>query len=65
MSLQPPDTNGQKQWESIHQCPTCGPLVNLGEIDPRAIYTGMIACPNCEWSVPVHIGIVERKSSAG
>ena len=62
MNLQPPNTNCQKQWESVNQCPKCGHPVNLGEIDLRAISTGMIVCPNCEWSGPVHIEIVERKS---
>jgi hypothetical protein len=50
MSLQPPDANGQKQWESVHQCPKCGHTVNLGEIDLRAISMGMIVCPIGEWS---------------
>jgi predicted RNA-binding Zn-ribbon protein involved in translation (DUF1610 family) len=63
MSLQPPDTNGQQQWESVHQCPKCGHTVNLGEMDLRAISTGMIVCPRCEWSGPVRIEIVEPEDA--
>jgi predicted RNA-binding Zn-ribbon protein involved in translation (DUF1610 family) len=63
MSLQPPDTNGQKQWESVHQCPKCGHTLNLGEMDLRAISTGMIVCPRCEWSGPVRIEIVEPEDA--
>jgi predicted RNA-binding Zn-ribbon protein involved in translation (DUF1610 family) len=64
MTNQPANRNGQKQWESVHQCPKCGHTVKLGEIDLRVIATGMIACPNCEWSGPVRIEVVERENPA-
>ena len=38
--------------------------VNLGEIDLRAISTGMIVCPRCEWSGPVRIEIVGQEDAA-
>jgi hypothetical protein len=58
------EDSGAMQWESVHECLKCGHVVKLGEIDLRVISTGMIACPNCEWSGPVRIEIVERKSPA-
>jgi len=63
MTNQPANRNGQKQWESVHQCPKCGHTLNLGEMDLRAISTGMIVCPRCEWSGPVRIEIVEPEDA--
>lgn len=50
-----------KRWESVHRCPQCSHVVNLEEIDLRAIATGIIACPKCDWSGPVSIEIVEEQ----
>jgi predicted RNA-binding Zn-ribbon protein involved in translation (DUF1610 family) len=61
MANQLPNTN-ERKWDSVHICPKCGHVVKLSEFDLRVISTGMIACPNCEWSGPVHIEIVERES---
>jgi DNA-directed RNA polymerase subunit RPC12/RpoP len=60
MSLEPPDKGGAKQWESVHKCSKCGQIVNLAEIDLRAIATGIIACPKCDWSGQVEIKIIEQ-----
>jgi predicted RNA-binding Zn-ribbon protein involved in translation (DUF1610 family) len=59
MSLGPPENSGVEQWESVHRCPKCGHVVNMADIDLRAISTGIIACPKCDWSGPVTIEIVE------
>jgi hypothetical protein len=63
MSLQSPDTNGKK-WESAHRCPQCGYVLNLEEIDLRAITTGIITGPKCDWSGQVSIEIVEGENPA-
>lgn len=60
MSRQPPATNVQKQWESVHKCPKCGYAMNLDKMDLRAIATGIITCPKCEWSGPVAIDVMEE-----
>ena len=46
-------------WESVHMCPECEHVINLEKIDLRVIATGIIACPKCDWSGPVKIGVVE------
>lgn len=51
-----PDSNGS--WRSVHSCPRCGHIVDLAEIDLRAVATGIIRCPNCDYSGPVTIEIV-------
>jgi predicted RNA-binding Zn-ribbon protein involved in translation (DUF1610 family) len=64
MSLEPSESRGAKHWESVHRCPKCGHVVNLAEIDLRAISTGIIACPKCEFSGPVYIEIVDSSAPA-
>jgi ribosomal protein L37AE/L43A len=64
MSLQPPESNGPKDWESVHRCPKCGHVLNLAEIDLRTIATGIVSCPKCEWSGAVSIEIVEPEKPA-
>jgi hypothetical protein len=41
---------GEKHWEKVHLCPGCGFVINLAEIDLRAITTGILLCSRCEWS---------------
>ncbi len=67
MTIQSAERNGKKGWESVHKCPKCGYMVNLDETDLRVIATGMISCPNCDWSGPVRIKIAkpEESGSAG
>lgn len=58
-------TNGagsprKKHWESAHLCPGCGFVINLAEIDLRAITTGILLCSRCEWSGQIEIQIVDE-----
>jgi hypothetical protein len=52
-----PEQEGQ-HWESVHVCPSCSHTINLAEIDLRAITTGIVSCPHCEWSGAIAIKIV-------
>jgi ribosomal protein L37AE/L43A len=61
IGLQQRESGMGKRWESVHRCPQCSHVVNLEEIDLRAIATGIIACPKCDWSGPVSIEIVEEQ----
>jgi transcription elongation factor Elf1 len=49
-------------WESVHVCPKCGSVINLAEIDLRAITTGIVCCSQCEWSGQIEIRIVDSIS---
>jgi predicted RNA-binding Zn-ribbon protein involved in translation (DUF1610 family) len=49
-----------KQWDSAHKCPQCGHVLKLADIDLKAATTGIVVCPNCNWSGPIDIQIVER-----
>jgi hypothetical protein len=47
-------------WESVHVCPNCGNVVNLAELDLRAITTGMVTCSGCKWSGQIEIQVVDQ-----
>ena len=47
-------------WESVHVCPSCGRVINLAELDLRAITTGIVACPSCDWSGQIEIQIIDQ-----
>jgi ribosomal protein L37AE/L43A len=47
-----------EHWESVHTCPKCSHAINLAAIDLKAITTGIVSCPDCSWSGPIHIQIV-------
>jgi predicted RNA-binding Zn-ribbon protein involved in translation (DUF1610 family) len=49
-----------KQCDSAHKCPQCGHVLKLADIDLKAATTGIVVCPNCNWSGPIDIQIVER-----
>jgi hypothetical protein len=36
----------RRHWESVHVCPRCGHVINLAELDLRAITTGIVTCPS-------------------
>jgi predicted RNA-binding Zn-ribbon protein involved in translation (DUF1610 family) len=46
-------------WESVHICPRCGHILNLDQIDLRAITTGIVQCPKCDWEGPIEIQVSE------
>jgi hypothetical protein len=49
----------KKHWESVHVCPKCGYKLNLSDIDLKGITTGIVPCPDCGRSGPIHIQIVD------
>jgi transcription elongation factor Elf1 len=51
--------NGQS-WESGHVCPNCGHIINLAELDMKAITTGIVTCPSCDWSGQIEIQVVDQ-----
>jgi len=51
--------NGQS-WESVHVCPTCGHVINLAESDMKAIATGIVTCPSCDWSGQIEMQVVDQ-----
>jgi len=53
------DEDGQL-WESVHVGPNCGRVINLAELDLRAITTGVVTCPDCDWSGQIEIQIVDQ-----
>jgi hypothetical protein len=50
------------QWRSVHVCPKCDHIVDLAEIDLKAATTGIIVCSKCDWSGPIEIEILEKRS---
>jgi transcription elongation factor Elf1 len=52
--------NARQSWESVHVCPNCGHVTNLAELDLRAITTGIVTCPSCDWSGQMEIQIVDQ-----
>ena len=55
--IQNPSNEGS--WESVHICPACGYTLNLEQIDMRAITTGIVLCPKCNWEGPIEIQVQE------
>ena len=51
--------NGQS-WESVHVCPNCGHVINLAGLDLRAITTGIVNCPSCDWSGQIEIQVIDQ-----
>ncbi len=49
-----------QSWESVHVCPNCGHVINLAELDLRAITTGIVSCPNCDWSGQIEIQVIDQ-----
>ncbi len=51
---------GGQSWESVHVCSNCRHVINLAELDLRAITTGIVICPKCDWSGQIEIQIVDQ-----
>ncbi len=59
-----PELSGHRRWDCVHQCPQCGHIINLGDLDLKAATSGIAACLNCTWTGQIEIQIVERPQSA-
>ena len=55
------DKGEAKEWQSAHVCPQCGHAVALKDIGLMERSMGLITCPQCNWSGPVDIAVVEQK----
>jgi len=54
------DAQEGQSWESVHVCANCEQIINISEIDLRAITTGIVNCPTCDWSGQIEIQIVDH-----
>ncbi len=54
-----PNSDEKRHWESVHICPKCEHVINLAEIALKAITTGIVSCPNCDWSGPIEIRVID------
>jgi predicted RNA-binding Zn-ribbon protein involved in translation (DUF1610 family) len=59
MTAQRPGKDGKKLKASAHVCSQCGFSINLKDLGVRGGATGLVTCPNCNWSGPVNIQIVD------
>jgi predicted RNA-binding Zn-ribbon protein involved in translation (DUF1610 family) len=62
MTSGPPQGSANGRWEHVHQCPQCRHIVRAEQIPRPAIISGVMTCPNCEWSGPINVQIVKRSS---
>ncbi|HEY5212031.1 MAG TPA: hypothetical protein VIJ38_03320 [Acidobacteriaceae bacterium] len=60
MEAQHRDKSVIKRWDAAHKCPRCCHAFRLADFDLKAVTTGIFACPNCDWSGPIEIEIIER-----
>ncbi|AXC12279.1 hypothetical protein ACPOL_2977 [Acidisarcina polymorpha] len=60
MTAHASDSRERQHRESVHVCPNCGLIINLAELDLRAITTGIVSCPNCDWSGQIEIQIIDQ-----
>jgi transcription elongation factor Elf1 len=49
-----------QSWESVHVCAGCGHSINLAELDLRAVTTGIVNCPSCDWSGQIEIQVIDQ-----
>jgi hypothetical protein len=62
MGTEQPGKDRKKQKASVHVCLHCGLSIELKNIGLRGGTTGLVTCPNCEWSGPVEIQIVDKET---
>jgi hypothetical protein len=59
MDAQQRDTSVIKRWDAAHKCPRCCHALRLADFDLKTVTTGIVTCPNCDWSGPIDIEIIE------
>jgi predicted RNA-binding Zn-ribbon protein involved in translation (DUF1610 family) len=59
MTSDPRHAERNRKWEHVHQCPQCAHIVKAEDIPRPAIISGVMTCPNCEWSGPINVQIVK------
>ena len=60
MTAHASDSRERRHWESVHVCRNCGHIINLAELDLRAITTGIVTCPGCDWSGQIEIQVIDQ-----
>jgi transcription elongation factor Elf1 len=60
MTANASDERERQHWESVHVCPSCGHVINLAELDLKAITTGIVTCANCDWSGQIEIQVIDQ-----
>lgn len=60
MNDNPQHVGTKKKWEHVHQCLQCDHIVKAKDISSSAIMSGVMTCPNCEWSGPINVQIVKE-----
>jgi hypothetical protein len=62
MNFQAPDRSHKEHWESGQVCPKCERFINLADIDLLTVTSGVLDCPNCDWSGPIEIQVIDGSS---
>lgn len=60
MNADAEDVIVRQSWESVHVCPKCGHVINLADLDLRAVTTGIVNCPSCDWSGQIEIQVIDQ-----
>jgi hypothetical protein len=53
--------HSERNWEHVHRCPQCENIIKADEISHSAIATGVITCPQCNYSGPINVEIVPEE----
>jgi len=61
--LQRIDNCETKRPVSAHVCPRCGTSILIENIGLLEATTGIINCPNCDWSGKIEIRIVQSNAT--
>jgi transcription elongation factor Elf1 len=60
MDAHQPDKSKKQLKVSAHVCPQCSHASSLKGLPLLERSMGVITCPQCNWSGPVDIGVVEE-----
>jgi predicted RNA-binding Zn-ribbon protein involved in translation (DUF1610 family) len=60
MEGQQPRREMRRVKASAHVCPQCGFSINLRDLGLRGGATGLVTCPQCDWSGPVEVQIIDK-----
>lgn len=60
MEAQQPNKDENRFKASAHVCPRCGFSIKLRDLGLREGATGLVTCPQCDWSGPIEIQIIDE-----
>jgi ssDNA-binding Zn-finger/Zn-ribbon topoisomerase 1 len=61
MEAQKPGEQERRLKTSAHVCLQCGFSINLRDLGLGGGATGLVTCPQCDWSEPIEIQIVDKE----